>query len=197
MVLKMTDEQRQFAEDNMNLVYSYAYKHKIDIEKYEDLMGELFLEYCRVVKNFDKTKGAFSTYLYQVLDNKRITLYNYNKCKCRYADEPPLSLNMPQYICDESGVPEDLCIEYNDDSFDIIDIKDACKSIAQRLDEAGNRYSHNKHISTADIFKLLSKGYTRRAIGEKYGISQQAISKRVINVIRPIWETEMGECICK
>lgn len=195
MVLKMTDEQRRFAKDNMNLVYAYAHKHRINIEKYEDLMGELFLEYCKVVCHFDKDKGIFSTYLYQALDNRRMKLYNYSRCKCRYADEPPLSLDVPQYESDDGGVTEDMCIEYTDDSFDMIDIKNACESIARRLDKTADKYSHNQNISTADIFRLLSKGYTRKAISKQYGISQQAISKRVINVIRPIWETEMGECI--
>lgn len=191
----MTDEQKQFAEDNMNLVYTYAYKHRINIEKYDDLMGELFLEYCRTVCSFDKNKGVFSTYLYKALDNKRIKLYNHNMCKCRHAEEAPLSLNVPMYTGEDGGMTEDLCVEYTDDCFDIIDLMDACESIAEHIEKVGDKYSHNQNISTADIFRLLSKGYTRKAISKQYGISQQAISKRVINVIRPIWETEMGECI--
>lgn len=195
MEVRLTNEQRKFAEENIALVYHYIHKNNIDEQREEDLVGEFLLEYCKAILKFDPSKGNFSTFLYKTLDNKWAKVYTYRRSKCRYTDEPPLSLNVPQHESEDGGVTEDICIEYTDERFEIVEAKDACQSIARILEKVGGKYSHKQYISTADIFRLLSKGYTRKAISKEYGISQQAISKRVLNIIKPIWKMEMGECM--
>ena len=48
--MKMTDEQRKFAEDNIKLVYYYMSKENVDKEEYESMLLET---YCRAILKYD------------------------------------------------------------------------------------------------------------------------------------------------
>ena len=72
--MKMTDEQRKFAEDNIKLVYYYMSKENVDKEEYESMLMET---YCRAILKYDENKGAFVNLLYRMFDNEIRRVYNY------------------------------------------------------------------------------------------------------------------------
>ena len=65
-ITPLTDEQRQLAEDNVNLIYSYVnrYKDKYPRLDHEDMLGICNDAYCRAIQNFDPNKGKLSTFAY-------------------------------------------------------------------------------------------------------------------------------------
>lgn len=192
--MKMTDVQRQFAEDNIRLVYAYAYENKINPRLNEDLIGEFFETYCRAICKYDKNRGEFSTFLYTALDTKRKTIYNYNHRACRYAEKPVLSLNYAPFIEDEENMAMPTGLERDDEEIEDLGIREICDKVRKEIQHTENRGKHNLKIDTATIFDMLINGWTQRGIALKYGLSCQAISQRIQKKIQPVLRKEMEEC---
>lgn len=69
--MKMTDEQRQFAEDNHDLIYSFLHKYNLPLNAMEDYYGLAAIGFCKAVITFDKEQGnTFSTYAYYCMLNQ-------------------------------------------------------------------------------------------------------------------------------
>lgn len=85
----MTDEQRQFAEENHGLIYKFLSTYHYSLNAVEDYYGLAAIGYCKAVITYDKERDvAFSTYAYacmlteirhdkQLVRNKlQLTLYD-------------------------------------------------------------------------------------------------------------------------
>lgn len=86
MKQKLSLEHQQLVADNHNLVYSFADKHKLDLEEY---YGILALALCKAAQNYDKNKGKFSTVAYICMTNdvrNHIKSKNRNKIPLIYLD---------------------------------------------------------------------------------------------------------------
>ena len=65
--MQMTDEQRQLAEDNINLVYRFMIDYHLNPDVYYDL---LMIELCRAAMVYNKNSGnTFSTLAYSYFLN--------------------------------------------------------------------------------------------------------------------------------
>lgn len=65
--MQMTDEQRQLAEDNINLVHRFMIDYHLNPDVYYDL---LMIELCRAAMVYDKNSGnTFSTLAYSYFLN--------------------------------------------------------------------------------------------------------------------------------
>lgn len=192
--MRMTEEQRKFAEQNIGLVYAYAYTNKIDKRFNEDLMGEFFETYCRAICKYDKTRGKFSTFLYTALDAKRKTIYNYNHRACRYDGKVLLSLNRAPFIEDDENMAMPTGLERVDKGIEDLGVKEICERVRKEIQHTENRGKHNLKVDTTTIFDMLMDGWTQRGIARKYGLSCQAISQRIQNKIQPVLKKEMEEC---
>lgn len=180
----MTDEQRQFAEDNINLVYKYfALKNVSD----EDERAYLMEKYCDCILSYNKSIGAFSTYLYFTLDKYRIYLYNYNHRKCRWSPEPTVSLEDKE-LDDDDRIYMYINSEYFTDNLELLDV---CEKVKIRL--RIHKGNCNRKIDSVTMFELLMNGYTRKEIAAMYGVSHQAISKQ-IEKIKVVWKKELEGC---
>lgn len=192
--MRMTEEQRKFAEQNMGLVYAYAHSNKINPNKQEDLMGDLFEEYCKVICKYDKNRAAFSTFLYMALDSKRQTLYNYNHRDCRCATKPLLSLNHAPFIEGDENLAMPTGLERVDEGIENLEVREICEKVRKGIQHTDNRGKHNLKVDTTTIFDMLMDGWTQRGIARKCGLSCQAISQRIQNKIQPVLRKEMEEC---
>ena len=203
---KLTDKQKEFAAENIKLVYSYACKRHLRPDENEDLMGDLFEEYCKAICQYDESKGKFSTFLYKVLDTKRMKVYTYTRCKCRYAEQEPLSIDVPYYISKNGKAYNETEIEYTEDTFDDIEWNDFVKGVIKALDERqaqvanglGKARNRLRKVDDSTVVKLLANGWSRRDICRKYNISSQAVQQKIQRTIKPIWDEhmkEMEECV--
>lgn len=191
--MRMNDKQRKFAEDNIKLVYKYAYKHNLDFNQDEDLIGDLLEEYCRAICRFDIGKNnKFSTFLYILLDRKMVDVYNYNHRKCRYCGVEPLSLNYFLSKEDNSKNDRDLSVGIIDRNLISIEQEDIYNNIAHKLKRQDSKIKQRK-VESNTIFNLLLEGYSKGEICKICKISPQALSKK-IKKIKLIWEKELEGC---
>lgn len=191
-MMRLSEEQRVFAEENMRLVWKYVNTHNLSQVRDEDLIGDLFEEYCRVICSFDKNKSEFSTFLYFSLDNKLRKVYNYNQRKGRYKAKYAIPIDLWD---DENE--DDRCVRIlsrDDSALGDVEWKDICERIEHKLGKCERRGSHYKKIELNDMFNMLCNGYTRLDISKRYGMSEQAISARIKRKIRPVWKKELEGC---
>lgn len=191
--MRMNNEQRKFAEDNIKLVYKYAYKHNLDPNQDEDLICDLLEEYCKAICRFNRDKNnKFSTFLYVLLDRKMIDVYNYKHRKCRYYGAEPLSLNYFLSKDDNEEKDGDLSVGTIDKGLENIEQEEIYKNIAYGLKRQDDK-SKRKKVEFTTVFNLLLKGYSKREICKICEISPQTLSKK-IKKIKHIWEKELEGC---
>lgn len=182
----MTNNERTFAELNINLLYKYFSDKNV---KDEDEKAELMEHYCRVISKYDASKGKLATILYKSLDKRRIQIYNYNHRNIRCPKQSDISL--------ENSTDSDYDYIYNfmkinTIDFDEIYINDIYERVKNTLLLNENKNT-TKKISTSKLFELLYNGYTRRDICKMYHLSDQAISER-IKRIKVFWDKELEGC---
>ena len=64
---RLTDEQRELAAKNHNLIYKYAHKKNVSAEDY---YGILAIGLCKAAASYDKSKGKFSTLAMTCMNNE-------------------------------------------------------------------------------------------------------------------------------
>lgn len=65
--MKLSETQKRLAEDNHNLIYTYIYNKKLDIDEWYDILA---IGFCKAVATYDPNKGySLSTYAYRCMDN--------------------------------------------------------------------------------------------------------------------------------
>lgn len=102
--IRLSVKQRKIAEENHNLIYSFARSRKLDIEEFYDLLA---IGLCKAAYYYNPDKGRFSTIAYIRMQHE---LSNYFK-----------ELNMSKRIPDEKIVHYDIFRtvgkngEYSDD----------------------------------------------------------------------------------
>lgn len=66
-MIKLTQEQSKFVEDNHGLIYSFIHKYKLDIDEWYDLCA---IGLIKAVQAYDSEKGSFSTLAYKCMFNE-------------------------------------------------------------------------------------------------------------------------------
>lgn len=81
---QLTKQQQKLVEENHNLIYGFANKKNIDIEKYYDILA---IALCKAAKSFDQDKGKFSTVAYRCMENELYKYWNSLRSKRITPDE--------------------------------------------------------------------------------------------------------------
>ena len=160
--LCLSDEQRSFVEENLNLAHGAIKRFEArerlgHFMEYDDIVQTANLALCRAVMRYNKDKGRFSTYAYNTIKNAFIEeLRKYtrrNRVKMVELDEELTDTNSA-YV-DESE----------------IDILRAFAGVTSR----------QKKNSSADMRFLLLRmeGYSTREIADICGISCDQVARRV------------------
>lgn len=63
----LTKQEQELAENNHNLIYTFANQKNLDIDNY---YGILAIGLCKAAKSFDLEKGKFSTIAYSCMENE-------------------------------------------------------------------------------------------------------------------------------
>lgn len=146
--MKLTLEQQKIVEDNHSLIYGFANKHGLDLEKY---YGVLAIALCKAVSIYDDTKGKLSTLVYKTMRNEVSQEIRKERCLKR---NPPEVLK--EYSDDLFQSPEMLCT----------DLTLETKKLLIELDEIEQ-----------SIIQAKIDGMTIKEICEEFGVSRSVVNK--------------------
>lgn len=182
---KLTVEQRDFAEENHNLIYGFLNKYGYEEEEH---YGMASIGFCKAVHSFDKSKNnAFSSYAYACM---------YNEIR-KYKRAEQIS---------KSKIPEEKIESYNvplpnDDTFNRLESDERLSTIDYEYDEIDKHDFYEKVVKfigdnfderTLDVILMISQGYSYEIIGEKHGVKRQRIGQ-IVNDIRKKCKNQFGE----
>lgn len=172
---KLTAEQRQLAEDNYKLIYSFMHEYKVD----EEFYGDLALKYCACLRYYDASRCALSTYVYKCLYNEWLTLIKKKYSACRYL--PAENQCQLEFMVSEDLPLADM-IGVEDKGFESIEVSEMVAAIRGYLRK---HYPHDRN--TEGVFNYILQGYNCQEVGEIYGVSRQAINAR-FNKLKKIYK---------
>ena len=158
----LSPEQQKLVADNHNLIYSFARKHKIDIEEYYDVLA---LGLCKAAMYHDGVSGKFSTLAYRSMKTMYMDeIVSRNKRKKRggegkeahyenIATSYEMELDYLSLLEDGKNLDEDAIIFR-------VKFLEFCRSI------------NNKE---QQILKMKLDGMTQKEIAECYGVSNNSV----------------------
>lgn len=154
----LTEEQKIFAEENHNLIYSFLSKHGLSIEDWYDIAA---IGYVMAVAAFDGNKAAFSSYAYLcMLSHVRQEM---RKSRSVRRSAAVVSLNSPALGTENMEVGD--LIAAKDDLFSELLTRETLLSGATE---------RQKQILILSFF-----GYKQREIASKLNLSQAHISREI------------------
>ena len=165
MDTKLTEEQKALIEDNINLVYGYCAKHKLDVDEYFGVLAEAL---CTAVRYYDPSKSKLSTYVYQCFGMKLFIDHRNATTRSRDASKNNISvIPLDIDIQDGDGQPmplADVISDNNDDTatVDLIDLVEHC------IAPYNDRYKR--------IVWLMIDGYPGYEIAKMVGVSPSYVS---------------------
>lgn len=183
----MTNEAKQFVEDNIKLAYKFFYEHNI---MDEDIKQTLLLRLCMAADSYDPEMGKPSTYIYTVLHNELCHINRAKNQTKRRGDKITLNLNYT-YNDEEKLTLEDM-IETKKDYGDSINDVEVNISIEQLLNKCKKSTVSNslikRHLSERelDIFYRRLNNETVNSIAKSYNISAQRISEITRDIAKQI-----------
>jgi RNA polymerase sigma factor (sigma-70 family) len=174
--LRLTDQERQFAEEKINLVYGFLWRYFPKYVSNEDVVQDLFVSYLKSIKKFKKEKAKFSTYVYIALRNAIYLYYRDIITRDKKFRGKIISLNQfvqePYIFSYRKKEMEEIICEPNAENYDnIIDTNDTFNKLKDKVKEMNNKYKL--------IFYLLYLGYPKKEIAEILGISSSSLSRDI------------------
>lgn len=167
---KLTPEQLEMANDNIKLLYSFVKRNRTKYPRleYGDIMGICAEGYCRAIQRYDPTKGTLGTFVYHYMRGY-LSMH-----LTRYVD-PNNNLYLEDLGVDKGGW-EIFFGSEPDKHTDQFEVEEALKFI-----DSFKRYGLKQvEIDTLKWFYLLQdQPAPTQIIGDKYGITYQAISYRL------------------
>lgn len=161
--LILSDLQRQQAEDNHNLIYSYAYKHKLSIDYWYDILA---LAYCRGIYHYDEHKGVnLSTYLYKCMHYQYLSHIRNSNAQKRQLDNHNDSLSVYEDEYQDSLSWLATKSEFQDIA-EYVSIKSALNNVFAKMTSTQQR-----------IVSYILSGVHQSTISNKYNVSQSTVSR--------------------
>lgn len=148
---KMTDNQKKFAEENHNLIYSFLKKYNLNIEESYDIAA---IGFCNAVISYDGEISKFSTYAY-VCMAREIERERKKKFKIRSIPENSIIYGEDKITSDSES-----CI------FDLLD--DRKPGIEDEIMAKIKLEDYLKGLNDRDkrIISAFMDGYKQREISE-------------------------------
>lgn len=177
----LSDEQRKIAEENHNLIYSFARKKNLDIDEFYDLLA---IGLCKAAYYFKPNKGKFSTIAYIRMQHEMYNYYN--------------ELNMEKRIPKDKIVHYDVFVTSNNkgdcSKNDVWSNKIINSVFTKNIDEQSiDKVFYNSTIEKISelctpleketLYHVL-KGLKPAEIGKKYNVSRQAIKCRIKQIAK-------------
>lgn len=164
----LDEEEREFAEKNHNLIYSFLRKHNLSVEEW---YGVVAIGYIQAVKKYDPSRGAFYNFAYTCMLN----MVRMEERKVRLQNQ---WVNGVLSLDAEYGEGKGVFLR------DLIPDKEDMDSLY--------RYREFIHIveelpkDLRDVISLKVCGYNQVEIGSILGYSQSKVSKLFNQALREI-----------
>jgi len=158
----MTDEQRKLIEDNHNLIYSFLWKHGLDIEEFYDLAA---IGMCKAAITFNASVGAFSTYAYSCIMNEINNEFRKRRSLLRIPKESLVYYNAAMTDEGECKLIDILPSNVNVENEVVGNIS---------VDEFLGKLKREKMRTVAELFSL---GYSQKEIANILGCAHQNVSE--------------------
>lgn len=157
----MTEEQRQRAAENHNLIYAFLNKHQLPIEEYYDLAA---IGLCKAAENFKPELSEFSTFAYYWM---RSVVFNELRKKYRMSQVPK-----EQLVYYQAGK------EGRDGEVPVFEIP-AKEGVEEQaiVKVAAQRFMDSLEERERKILNLLEQGFTQQEVGIAVGVSQVNVSR--------------------
>ena len=159
----LSPEQQKLVADNHNLIYSFAYKYKIDIGEYYDVLA---LGLCKAAMYHDGVSGKFSTLAYQSMKTVYLNeVVYYDKRSKRGSNKKA------EYY--EEFISDDESRGTYFDLFSDIKMPDEDSIILNLLFQEFCCYITNREFA---VLKMKFSGMTQKEISKEYGVTHQMVS---------------------
>lgn len=153
----LTDKQREFAEKNHRLIYSFLRKYSLP---YEEWYGVAAIGFCEAVLKFNPQRGVkFPVFAYHVMLNRVRAVKRDSKAIKRSA----LVVSLQDELYD--GITIEQTLAYKPDCIDMFIREDIVNFI-------GSLTPRHRLI-----LALCAAGNTQKKISEKVGVSQAYVSR--------------------
>jgi len=174
--MKLTEQQRTFAEDNLNLVHYVIHRYcgNIRADEYEDIYQTGVIGLCKAVAKFNPAFGiAFSTFAVRCITNE--IYMSFRSQKKRNVETISVDTSIFSYK-DEETAPLIETIHSVEDTESRIGYIILVDMLKERFDEMDSQ-----------IIRMSIDGMTQQQIGDRLGLSQPHVSrklKRIQEIIR-------------
>lgn len=172
---QLTLEQRQLVEENHNLIYSYAKKHNLDLERHYDLLA---IGLCEAAKSYNKDKGKFPTLAYQVMRRKVGHLIRDENAKKRCGDKDLVYYD--DMANNKETISDFICKEENFEKNSVLRVQ-----IQKCWVTLNNR--------EREIVRHLYLGYGKEAILKKIGIGSGSYNNDLKRIRNKFLQVKEGE----
>lgn len=170
-------EQQQLAEQNHNLIYSFAKSRKLDLEEYYDVLA---IGLCKAALVFDENKGTFSTLAYKCMSNEYNKIIKKQTLKRKIPDNLLSSLDEVISVSEEDGSETTLYDYIKKNIFPIPDSSTITNIMIK------NFYNNKLTKQEQKVFRLLVQDRTQVEISKTMGLTRSRIGQIILQ-IREKW----------
>ena len=167
---RLTEEQKAFAEENHNLIYTFLHKRNLNRDEYYDVV---VMGYLNAVANYDPSRGTtFSTYAFFCMNNSVKMHYRAGVNKANKWGISFTGLEDPLF----DGFTRGEVIPHPEDVESLFRYEEyirAINSLSPRLRE---------------IIMMRIEGFNQVEIAKKVGISQTQIGRLITKALKGIKE---------
>ena len=160
----LNDAQRKLVEDNLKLCHFMLHKMGIRGKYYEDCFQIACIGLCKAAANYQEEKSKFSSYATICIRNALAQEWQKEK---RWEKANAVSLNSPVKITDGEVELLDL----------LPSLRTASESVAQ---QEIWRAVETLPPRWRDVVILSAQGMTQQEIGDRLGVTRQAITQCLI-----------------
>ena len=164
----LTNEQRELAAKNHNLIYKFAHKMNISIDEYYDILA---IALCNAAKIFNRNKGSFSTLAYKCMNNELNTYWSKTKKESSIPSTMIFSYDAP--------VEKNDC--YGNSFKDIVEDDYQYKEMISGI--ISKEFIYGLTDQEKQIVHFLLLGLKRQEIADKMGWKRQNVNYH-LNKIR-------------
>ena len=176
----LTKEQRDIAENNINLAYKFCNDHLLYNMEGEDYRQCMLLEMCESLLHYNGDKSKPTTFLNKCFKNEYANIIRGLNQQCRTLPEDYKILYLDALETDFTQCQ--YCSQQEDISYKLL-----IQSIKKKVNKKyGKMY--------AEIFEMKANDVTLKEIGKKFGMSRQAISVK-LEKMKPLIKEELKNCV--
>lgn len=179
--MKMSDDQKKLAEDNMKLVYYYLYNNNLSMDEYSDI---LMIELCKAAMSYDPELGLFSTFAYKCFVNRILVEFKHRNAASSRINYLPIS-SLDFNVLDSNNEDDEFYNMIADDSYSAFDIVSGKEFINKIYECCWDDRSRN----IVDLMLLLE---SQSLVAKQLGCSRQNVNQTLAK-IRKIYIKKYGK----